>query len=55
MKTTGERFRRVLEDSGLDFHFTLYDGKHLWRDWKKVIAEALRVQLGGEGVVAVGP
>lgn len=46
MKTTGSRFRQALEESGLDFHFTLYEGEHVWRDWRNVIAEALRVQLG---------
>ena len=47
MKRTGENFRRALDDSGLDYHFTLYEGEHKWRDWKRVIAEALRVQVGG--------
>lgn len=49
MKTTGERFYETLVDSGLDFHFNVYEGDHKWRDWKKVIAEALRVQVGDGG------
>lgn len=47
MKRTGENFRQALADSGLEFHFSLYEGEHKWRDWKYVIAEALRVQVGG--------
>ncbi len=47
MKTTGTRFRETLDASGLDYHFEVYDGAHKWRDWKRVIAEALRVQVGG--------
>jgi enterochelin esterase-like enzyme len=47
MESTGTRFRETLEQSGLDFHFMRYEGKHLWRDWKGVIAEALRVQVAG--------
>jgi len=50
MKTTGGRFKETLDASGLDYHFTRYEGEHLWRDWKRVIAEALRVQVGGDAV-----
>lgn len=49
MQTTGEAFRQTLDDSGLDYTFMLYDGEHRWTDWKKVIAEALRVQLANTG------
>jgi enterochelin esterase-like enzyme len=55
MKTTGERFRRALDDTGLSYHFTLYDGEHKWRDWKRVIAEAIRVQVGGNPVYGDAP
>lgn len=48
MQTTGEAFQETLDDSGLDYTFMLYEGKHRWDDWKTVIAEALRVQLGYE-------
>ena len=47
MKRTGENFREALDASDLDYHFTLYEGEHKWRDWKRVIADALRVQVGG--------
>ncbi len=45
MRTTGEAFQETLDESGLDYTFMLYEGKHRWVDWKVVIAEALRVQL----------
>lgn len=48
MKTTGEAFRQTLDDSGLDYTFMLYDGKHRWVDWQEVIAEAIRVQVGDQ-------
>jgi len=45
IRASNENFAAVLDESGLTYTQAIFDGDHKWVDWRRVIAEAIRLQV----------